>query len=215
MTLYQAATELSAYLARQVDLPQKQVDTLRFGLEIIIGSLIKGLLLFALAWALNIVMEVTVALLAGSGFRLLAGGAHATGYTRCLTLGLTVYLATGWTAMTYAPLLSPDLLFDLLLIGFLFCFLAVLRWAPGPVPGKKHTPSKQRRFKTLSLLYLFLCLGALVYLAGQDHSSLALAGLLALLVQGFSLTPMGYRLIERYDALLSGKHGKEVTADVG
>ncbi len=210
MTLYQAAAGLAAHLARQVDLPQKQVDTLRFGLEIIIGSLIKGLLIFALACTLNIVMEVTVALLVGSGFRLLAGGAHATGYTRCLILGLSVYLATGWTATTYAPLFSPDLLF----VGFLFCFLAVLRWAPGPVPGKKLTPSKHRQFKVLSLLYLFPWLGAMVYLIGQDHSSLAFAGLLALLAQGFSLTPIGYRLIARYDSLLSGNQGKEVAMDV-
>lgn len=214
MTLYQAAAGLSVYLARQVDLPRKQVDVLRFGLEIIFGTLIKGILLFALAWALNIVMEVTVALLVGSGFRLLAGGAHATGYTRCLILGLTIYLATAWTATTYAQLLSPDLLFNLLFTGFLFCFLTALRWAPGPVPGKKLTSSKRRQFKVLSLLYLFPWLGAMVYLTGQGHSSLVFAGLLALLAQGFSLTPVGYRLIERYDLLLSGNQGKEVTTDV-
>ena len=32
MTLRQTATDLSFYLARQVDLPEKQVDSLRFGL---------------------------------------------------------------------------------------------------------------------------------------------------------------------------------------
>lgn len=215
MTLYQAAICLSFYLAWQVDLPHKQVDTLRFGLEIIIGTLIKGMFLFALAWALNIVMEVTLALLVGSGFRLLAGGAHATGYVRCLVLGLTLYLATGWASATYAPLLSPHLLFDLLFACLLFCLLAVLLWAPGPVPGKKLTSSKHRQFKVLSLLYLFPWLGAVVYLASQGHSSLALAGLLALLVQGFSLAPMGYRLVERYDSLLSGNQGKEVATNVG
>lgn len=215
MTLHQAAAGLSAYLARQVDLPPKQVDTLRFGLEIIIGSLIKGILLFSLAWAFSIVMEVTVALLVGVVFRLLAGGAHATAYVHCLVLSLTLYLLMGWAATTYSPQLLVHSLSYLLFAGFLLCFLAVLRWAPGPVPGKKRILSKQRRFKTLSLLYLFLWLGAMVYLVGQGHSSLASAGLLALLVQGFSLTPVGYRLIKRYDLLLSGKRGKEVTADVG
>jgi len=215
MTLYQAATGISSYLARQVDLPQDQVDSLRFGLEIIIGTLIKGLLLFALAWALNIVVEVTVALLVGSGFRLLAGGAHATGYVRCLVLGLTLYLVTGWASLNSVPLISPNLFIYLLLAAFLFCLLAVLLWAPGPVPGKKLTSTKHRQFKVLSVLYLFPWLGAMVYLLDQGYSSLAVAGLLALLLQGFSLAPVGYRLIERYDSLLSGNQRKEVMTDAG
>lgn len=215
VTLNKAAARLSTYLAQQVDLPRKQLDTLRFGLEIIIGSVIKVILLFALVWASNIIMEVTVALLVGSGFRLLAGGAHATGYVRCLILGLTVYLTTGWVATTYASLLSPYLLLYLLLTGFLLSSFEVLRWAPGKIPGKKLTLSKHRQFRILSVLYLFPWLGAMIYLAGQGHSSLALAGLLALLLQGFSLTPIGYRLIGRYDLLLSKNQRREVVMDVG
>ncbi|MEW5954833.1 MAG: accessory gene regulator B family protein [Bacillota bacterium] len=94
-------------------------------MEIIIGSLIKGILLFVLAMALDIVIPVIVALLVGSGFRLLAGGAQSTDYVRCLVLSLAIYLLTGWTATTYAFLISPDQLVILLFIGFLFCFLAV------------------------------------------------------------------------------------------
>ncbi|MEW5954881.1 MAG: accessory gene regulator B family protein [Bacillota bacterium] len=214
MTLRQTATDLSFYLARQVDLPEKQVDSLRFGLEIIIGSLIKGILLFVLAWALDIVIPVVVALLVGSGFRSLAGGAHSTAYIRCLVLSLAIYLLTGWMATTYAFLISPDQLVNLLFIGFLFSLLAVLRWAPGPVPGKELNSSRHNQFKVLSLLYLFPWLGAMIYLASQGHSSLALAGLLALLAQGFGLTPMGYRLIERYDLLLSRNIGKGVATNV-
>jgi len=153
--------------------------------------------------------------LVGSGFRLLAGGAHSTAYVRCLVLSLAIYLLTGWMATTYAFLILPNQLVILLFIGFLFCFLAVLRWAPGPVPGKKLTSSKHNQFKVLSLLYLFPWLGAMIYLAGQGHSSLALAGLLALLAQGFGLTPMGYRFIERYDLLLSRNDLKEVTTNIG
>jgi accessory gene regulator protein AgrB len=156
MTLRQSATRLSLYLARQVDLPNERVEPLRFGLEIIIGSLIKGLLIFVLAWTLNLVTEVATALFVGSTFRLLAGGAHSTGY------------------------------------------------------------GQRRQFKALSILYLALWLGGAGYLAGHGYASLALAGLLALLAQRFSLTPVGYRLIEQYDSLLTRKQsGKEVTADVG
>ena len=206
---------MSGYLARQVGLPQNQVDRLRFGLEIIIGSLIKGILLFVLAWVLNIVAEVVVALLVGSAFRLLAGGAHATSYMRCLILGLTLYLVTGWVSMNYASSLSPSLFTYLMLAAFLFTLFAVLLWAPGPVPGKKFTPSKHHRFKVMSVLYLFLLLGTMIILVNQDHLSLVLASILALLLQVFSLSPMGYRFIGRYDLLLSGVRRKEVAENVG
>ena len=55
----------------------------------------------------------------------------------------------------------------------------------------------------------------MILVANQGHLSLALAGLLALLLQVFSLTPMGYRFIGRYDILLSVNQRKEVVADVG
>lgn len=187
------------------------MDSLRFGLEIIIGGLIKGTLLFALAWVLNILTEVAVALVVGSAFRLLAGGAHCTGYMRCLVLGLTVYLVAGSAAATLAPLLTPYLTLYLLLLGFLLCSFVVIRWAPGQVPGKTLTSSIQRQFKLLSLLYLILWLGATLYLTRHGLSSLVLAGLLALLAQGLSVVPIGYWLIARYDSLL----GKGVTANAG
>lgn len=215
MNLAQVATKLALYLANQADLPNERVDSLRFGLEIIIGTLVKGILLFAAAWVLNIVAEVAVALLVGSVFRLLAGGAHCSGYGRCLLLGLAVYLAIGKVSAIYGSSLSSYWLFYLISIGYLFCCFVALRWAPGKVPGVELTPSKQRLFRVLSLFYLCLWLACLIYLAGHGYGSLMLAGLLALLAQSLSLTPSGYRIIDRYDMwLMRNRQGKEAYGGV-
>jgi len=40
VTLQQAAAALASYLARQAELDHRQLDTLRFGLEIIMGALV-------------------------------------------------------------------------------------------------------------------------------------------------------------------------------
>ncbi|MEW6182193.1 MAG: accessory gene regulator B family protein [Bacillota bacterium] len=211
MNLAQVATKLALYLANQADLPNERVDSLRFGLEIIIGTMIKGVLLFAVAWALNIVAEVAVALSAGSVFRLLAGGAHCSGYGRCLLLGIGVYLAIGKVSAIYGFSLSSCWLFYLIIICYLFCCFVAFRWAPGKVPGVELTPPKQRLFKVLSLFYLHFLLMGMFYLVVNGYKSLAFAIFLALLAQGLSLTPIGYRLIKRYDMwIIINRQGKEV-----
>jgi accessory gene regulator protein AgrB len=73
------------------------IQALNFLLICSLKHLIKGILLFVLAMALDTVIPVVVALLVGSGFRSLAGGAHSTAYVRCLVLSLAIYLLTGWT----------------------------------------------------------------------------------------------------------------------
>lgn len=105
MKLHQLAKRLAMFLGNQVALPRYQIERLRFGLEIIIGSLVKGILLFAAACVLNAVPDVAVALATGSVFRLVAGGAHCTDYTRCLFLGLAVYLGVGRAAVYFGDIL--------------------------------------------------------------------------------------------------------------
>ncbi|MGQ9533164.1 MAG: accessory gene regulator ArgB-like protein [Desulfotomaculales bacterium] len=216
MTLPEVAAALASYLARQAELEHRELDTLRFGLEIVLGAVVKGAALFALAWLLGLTAPVAVALASGSAFRLLAGGAHCTGFGRCLLLGLAVYLLAGLAGARLGSVLSPDGLLWLLAVGYLVCSLAAWRWAPGAAPDADLGPARRRMFKLLTLLYLQVFLAGAVYLMREGHSSLAVAGLAALVAQGASLTPVGCRLIARYDRWLSEiRSGRRCAADAG
>ncbi|GAB6273696.1 MAG: accessory gene regulator B family protein [Peptococcaceae bacterium] len=216
MNINQLAGGTAAYLTRELALDTGKTDTLRFGLEIILCILIKGIILFGLAYFFGILPEVTFAVITGSLFRLFSGGAHCSVYLRCLSLGLLVYLGAGELGLYLERYLSSNFLVYSLLAGFLLSFICVIIWAPGKVPFKKITNISERiLFKLLSLVCLNLCVGAGMYIIAHGNSSLALAGLIAILTQAFSFSPPGYRAIQKIDGLLAGLlKRKEVSANV-
>lgn len=210
--LNKVAGAAALHMAQAAGLEEEKVDQLRYGLEIIMGMLIKGTVLFSLAYLLNIVPQVAMALAAASLFRLLSGGGHCTGYWRCLVLGVTIYLFIGVAAANTASLITLHLLKFMAGIVIIISTACTVKWAPGEVPYRVLKGKREiNMFKTLSLLYLLLWAGLIIHLADRGNSSFMLAALLALAVQTISFTPRGYGLVARADGLmikLTGKGGE-------
>lgn len=205
MNLSQMAGGTANYLSKELALDTGKIDTLRFGLEIILATLIKGIILISLAHFLGILPEVMFAMACGAIYRLLSGGAHCDGYWRCLTLGVLCYLGAGELGIYLGRYLSTDLLVYSLLAGYLLSSLCIIAWAPGEVPFKKITNNSERvMFKILSLTYLSLWLGASIVLVHYASSSLALAGLISVIIQTISISPPGYKVIHKIDGFLAG-----------
>jgi accessory gene regulator B len=204
MNINQLAGGTANYLSKELALDISKTDTLRFGLEIIFAALIKGIILISLAYFLGILPEVTFAMACGAIYRLLSGGAHCKGYWRCLTLGLLSYLGAGKLGIYLAYYLSTDSQVYLLLAGYLLSSLCVIVWAPGEVPLKITNISKRIMFKILSLLYLGLWLGASIIVVRYANSPIALAGLIAVIIQTITISPPGCKMIHQLDNLLAG-----------
>lgn len=205
MNINQLAGGTANYLSKELALDDSKTDTLRFGLEIIFAILIKGIILLSLAYFLGLLPEVTFAMVCGATYRLLSGGAHCSGYWRCLTLGVLTYLGAGALGIYLERYLSAGILVYALLAGTLLSSLCVIAWVPGEVPFKKITKVSERiMFKILSLAYLSLWLGASILIARYAGASLALAGLIAVVVQTISFSPPGYKTMHLLDCLLAG-----------
>lgn len=206
--LNKLAGVVAAHMAQATGLEKDKTDQLRFGLEIIMGTLIKGAILFSLAYLLNVLPQVALALAAGGLFRLLSGGAHCTSYWRCLVLGVTVYLFIGLAAVSIANLITLKW-FNAMVGTFIFIAIAcTVKWAPGEVPYRTMVRRQISKFKVLSLLYLSLWAGLVIYLVNGTNYSLFLAALLALAMQTLSFTPWGYGLVARVDGLMAKLAGK-------
>lgn|GEM_PF-595846 len=212
INLHKLAGAVAAHMARGIGLENDKIDRLRYGLEIILGALIKGAVLFFLAHLLNILPHVALALAAAGFFRLLSGGAHCSSYGRCLVLGVTVYLLTGLVAVSMAKFVTPPLLTGMAAIVILGAAACTFKWAPGEVPCRAMGGRREiMTFKFLSLLYLALWAALFLHLASRVNGSLLLASLLALTMQTLSFTPLGYGLVARADhfmAKLAGKGGE-------
>lgn len=202
MDLNRLAQKTAIYLTGELALDPSKTDTLRYGLEIIYGTLIKSTALFSLACLLGILPEVAFATVSGILYRLPSGGAHCSSYWRCLTLGLLTYLGAGELGLHLGRYLPAGFLGHSLVAVYILSFLCVIAWAPGEVPYKKITKISERvLFKTLSVACLSLWLAASIPVAGYYAPSLAFAGIIAVLVQTVSFSPPGYVAIYKFDGL--------------
>ncbi|MEA4925593.1 MAG: accessory gene regulator B family protein [Syntrophomonadaceae bacterium] len=202
MSLYSISFKAAKLLARETELEPGGVDSLRFGLEIILGTLIKTVILLTAAYFLDILPPVIMALGCGSVLRLVSGGVHFSTYPRCLTCGLLIYLAAGEVGVSLAAYLNQHQLTIILAGCFAAMALGACRWAPAEVPYRTISDRESVIFKIAALVFLGALLACFLFSRRLDPSYI-LAGLGALIAQTFSFTPLGYALFGRLDNWLS------------
>jgi accessory gene regulator B len=203
MSLYSISFKAAKFLARETELEPDRVDSLRFGLEIILGTLIKTVILLTMAYFLEILPQVIMALGCGSVFRLVSGGVHFSTYLRCLACGLLIYLAAGEVGVSLAARLNQHQLIVILVWCFAAMALGTFLWAPAEVPYRTIDGRESVIFKMAALMFLVALLLAFFSFSQRIDPSYILAGLFALIAQVFSFTPPGYALVGRLDSWLS------------
>lgn len=202
MSLYSLSGKIANYVTEGAELDHSQTDRVRYGMEIILGALIKGTALLSTAYLLGILPQVMIALVCGSLLRLVSGGAHCTSYLRCLSFGLVIYLSSGTIALYLEKVLSHSHLELILLTCYLLMVLSAYLWAPAEVPYRTINSHEAIFFKRIAMALLTVSLVVSLLLANHIRLSFTLAGLLALLAQAFSFTPPGYKVIGKIDTFL-------------
>jgi len=205
--IHDLAVRLASTLAAELKTTRSQA-VMAYGLEIIIGALVKLACFVALPLALGILPQVAAVLLSGSAFRLAAGGAHCTAFYRCLVSSLIVFCGIGFLARYLG---SYSLPVETIVTGTaVLSFFVALRLAPADTPAKPITnPVYRKRLKMISLAVVFIY--AAVTLFARLPDGIVLAASFGLLAQVFTITPAGYRLIDMVDSLLLKIHLLPIT----
>ncbi|MCL6447725.1 MAG: accessory gene regulator B family protein [Armatimonadetes bacterium] len=197
--IHNLAVRLAAIIATELKIEERR-NVIAYGLEIIIGALVKLLSFIALPLALGVFPQVVAAALAGGVFRLAAGGAHCTAYYRCLVSSLATFTGTGALARCLAGYSLP--LEGIVAGAAVWSFVIALRWAPADTPAKPINNPRQRRvLKIASLLIVVIYFAAGLF--ASFRADLLLAASFGLFIQAFTVTPAGYRFIDAVDRLLS------------
>jgi len=213
MSLYSLSSRIAKYVTDGAELDHNQTDRVRYGMEIILGVLFKGIALLSAAYLLGILSQVVIALICGSILRLVSGGAHCTSYLRCLSFGLLVYLSAGKISLYLEKVLNHHQLPAIILGCYLLMVLSAHLWAPAEVPYRTISYNEAILFKRLTMAILTLSIVSFLFLANDIRLSYTMAGLSALLAQTFSFTPPGYQVIGGIDTFLAGittKRGGEL-----
>ena len=196
--IHRLAQKLAEYLNRELNTGGSRQAIIAYGLEIILGGIIKLVSFVAVPAALGILPQTWAALLASACFRLPAGGAHCTAYYRCLVGSLFTFSLIGAAAKHTAVFISADRVFY---ISISLALLSVALWAPADTEIKPVTrPGDRKKAKAWSYGVLVLYLYLRYYY--QIPNELLLAGSLGLLSQVFTLTPLGYWAMMKLDRFL-------------
>lgn len=202
------ASNISGYIANELSLNREQGDTIRYGLEIILGTLIKGFVVLTIASILGIVPYVIAALVTSISLRLLSGGTHFRTYWRCMTFSVITAICISYAAIAATAFVNGTgvalIVAGLAIIGY--CFVSV--WAPADNPNKPiKRKEKQEMYKRLSRLYVLIwatITAVIAIISGQNSLSLALclASAGGFILQILSISPVSHRLAGSTDDYL-------------
>lgn len=201
------ASSIGTWAARNAGQPNRAA-VLSYGAEIILGSVVKLSLLALLSFLLRIPHIVAVMILTAGSFRLLSGGAHCTAYCRCLAFSLLVFGGIGLSLKFILPYLMK-VEREFLIIPLFLCLIWTLKWAPLPPQNKPLRDENDRLMrKFLSVMFCSL-VWCFMYIKGTGNWWVwACVG--GLLLQSFTLTPIGIKLLRIFDTILTLLQRKEV-----
>jgi accessory gene regulator B len=194
------ASNLANHIANELSFDRQKGDTIRFGLEIILETIIKAVVILTISYLLGIMPYVLAIFATSMTLRMLSGGAHFKTYGRCLTFSLITSICISYVALAVAPLVAiTGILFIVVafaLVGFYF----VNRWAPADNPNKPIKSKEKREiYKMLSELYIPLWASTITISAFSLWQTPSLLALLLASAGGFilqllSIAPTSYRL---------------------
>lgn len=206
MSIHDLSCRCAAYLAQQLEADQIKENRMAFGLELLLGEIVKLFFIIALAYALGILPEVLTITVTAGILRLASGGEHCSAYYRCLIGGTACFLLLGWIAHILNPVLIGTGLWLAVVIASLLVGGIIGQYAPGDTENKPiNTEAERIKFKKWSLLVLFLYIVIMIILMQfETVSLLVLPMLIGMLEQAFTITPWGYRFLHWVDRVLGG-----------
>ncbi|ADL13431.1 accessory gene regulator ArgB-like protein [Acetohalobium arabaticum] len=201
MSYKQAIQTLSSYIAEELNLPDKKQDRIRFGLELLVSTLMSLSTSLILAKLLGIFNSVLFILFASAVLKSVSGGIHLKTPWECALFGALFFNILGLTAVVMKTSIYNNwVLF--LIISSLYIFISLLLWSPADVEEKPIKGDKKRKtLKMISVILssILLVLVAVSFFVYEEQFALFnISVILGLLFQSSTISPAAYKLLEFY-----------------
>lgn len=195
------ALKISTKLAKKLDGSKQDVEIWAYGLEIILNSVIKFLIIVILSFFLGIFQYTMFCIVSFAIFRHFGGGVHFSTYLRCLSFGVVTFLISGEIASLDKVLIIQEMFFYMTLV---LGVLTIVKWIPADTkkkPIKEKEKIKKQKIKTTVVLISWLILIIFLDKHGKDTyiPAITLGAFESLLF----MTPFGYWTINEIDNFLN------------
>lgn len=215
LTLSNVAGAIAYYVAESLGSSKDDREIYAYGLQILLGAVIKLLVILALSWAFGSLHTTVVLVITYAALRWFGGGAHMSTYFKCLLAGTTIIVGLGKLSQVN---LSTPVLTCFAVFTLIFALYVCWKWAPGG-SEKKQIQDRQIRFRQKTKMTITILLWSIVifYLIQHGLLSYVLAMILGCVSSVFFITPCGYWLFSVVDTLTErgGDHDESQTAEIG
>lgn len=195
----------SEHVQKELNLNDDRRDVLVFGLTTLISTIGSYAAIIAVGLLAGAVKLALIAAVTSTLFRVVSGGAHSRCMRNCIILGAIVSPGIAVISKWAGPGMPVSTLYLLVAVTWLFSLAAILRYAPADTPNRPIVkPEERRKFRGMSLTVLAVwgitAINAVMF--KLTTGEMILASALGLLWQTHSITPHGYRLVEKFDQLI-------------
>lgn len=179
---------------------EDQIAIYTYGLEIILGIIIKITCIVSLAILFGIIKTAMIFLLTFPVFRYIGGGVHLSTYFKCLLFGVSLTLLMGYASTLT---MSEYFLYTLFSFSLILMIYVTIRWVPAGTE-KKIISNKEARLKQKKKALVASIIWSIIEMFFLTHGlhSYAFAGILGLLCSSFFILPWGYQLIDTLDNII-------------
>jgi len=198
--------QFSKHLQSELNLNEERTEVVIFGLYTFFSTVAGFAAVIVIGYLIGELKLSLTAATTISIFRSVSGGAHSKQLRNCTILGAMVSPGIAIICKLVSPMLTVLVLSIIIAVVWLFSLRSVFEFAPADTPKRPITrPDERKKFRRLSFAFLIIwIIAVLMVLVLKPYlNGFILASTLGLLWQVYSITPDGYRLVNRFDKFLS------------
>lgn len=196
-------SERLAVIIGQYTEREEDTDYIRYGLEILIGGLVKMIVLFSSAYLLGVLQPMIWVFCTFALFRSLTGGHHYSTYGRCLVAGFILLVGIAYTVVKVESFVSLSNVTFILYVTTICGVVLAYKYAPSNHFYKKSTEKQKEKLRLSSFIAIacwFILIYYLIYVSYDME--LILASIAGFLFQLSSLHPYTYKFVEEVEKIL-------------
>lgn len=185
-------------MAGELSLDQRKRNITVFGLEVIVGGIIKMVVFLVIAAGLGVLPEAFTVSAVYATLRWVAGGTHCNSYFRCIVVSMMLIFS-----FTGMGLLLAEKAYQDQLITAVFFFALVMNIIYAPMdPPQKPIKSRGKRNIIKALVSTQLVIYWLICYSKFLSDTIAYSILMGILLESITMLPPGAWLVQRIDEII-------------
>lgn len=195
-------------LGKELDADSDRIDVFRYGLEIILGGILKFFAVAITSYFIGTFETTMSCIISYIPIRHFGGGVHLSTYYRCLIIGTIMFILLGRLSIN-----NINRVYLTLAIIIIYCLgiYIISIWAPARTEQKSIICEREKQKLKKKTIYTLTVLVLLnILLIRFNLLNYVLASILGVLVSLIFITPWGYKAINTLNNILDKIKGGRI-----